>query len=110
MQAQGCELDAKQKHSAGSGTDNSPQPWANHLEIPFFSYMSITLRMHLFPRAQFVTSGPWLCGCLHAHHFKGSQQLQHLYLLVCKTGTILLISGSSIGPYLQNTLKMKGAV
>lgn len=27
------ELHVKQKHSAGSGTDNSPQPWASHLGI-----------------------------------------------------------------------------
>lgn len=50
MQAQGCELDAKLEHSAGSGTDNSAQPWASPLEIHFL-YMSITLRMHLSPRA-----------------------------------------------------------
>lgn len=27
------ELHVKQKHSAGSGTDNSLQPWASHLGI-----------------------------------------------------------------------------
>lgn len=37
--------------------------------------------------------------------FQGSQQPRHLFLLICKTGIIRLVSGSSVDQYLQNTLK-----
>lgn len=66
--------------------------------------MSLMLRMPLSLRAQPAVFLAWLC-MSGLHDFQGSQRPRHLCLLICKTGIIQLISGSSVDQYLQNTLK-----